>query len=221
MSAADEQTSPSGDDAYPLEVRVDLDVPGETSRQARVFAIWLFCLATAVTVAVIRRPHVPTTRRGSADQTKMMAEYRRERFAIAVGLGILTPGLWTWWITHRRRRGGPHPRGIRIAITDDGQLLLWGRGYGQRLRLEGAQLEEFLVDVYTGRLGAWRQRRLRIRAQKLLPNMPNTLELATPVAEDAELDLPLVGGEGDCVELTAEDFATLKNAVEGWATPRS
>ena len=128
------------------------------------------------------------------------------------------PGLLTWWVTHRRRRGGPHPRGIRLAVTDDGQLLLWGRGYGQRLRLEGAQLEEFLVDVYTGRLGAWRQRRLRIRAHKLLPNMPNTLELATPVDDDHGLDLPLIGGEGDCIELTPDDFVRVKEAVASWAS---
>ena len=214
---AKSQAAGADEDAYPVEVHVDLDVPGETSRQARVFAIWLFCLATAATVAVIRRPYVPPTRRGGADQAEVMAEYRRERFAIAVGLGLLTPGLWTWWVTHRRRRGGPHPRGIRVAVTDDGQLLLWGRGYGQRLRLEGAQVEEFLVDVYTGRLGAWRQRRLRIRAQKLLPNMPNTLELATPVADDTELDRPLIGGEGDCVELTPAEFAKVRDAVREWA----
>jgi len=210
---------PTGDPE--LVVRVDLDVPGETSRQARVFAIWLFCLATAVTVAVVRRPYVPPTRRSTEAQDDMMAAYRRERFGIAVGLGLILPGLLTWWVTHRRRRGGPHPRGIRVAVTPDGQLLLWGRGYGQRLRLQDAELEEFLVDVYTGRLGAWRQRRLRIRAKRLLPNMPTTLELATLVDDDTTLDLPLVGGEGDCVELTHDDFEAVRAAVRAWTDTTS
>lgn len=215
--AEERSSSPDHHGGYELVVPVDLDVPGETSRQARVFAIWFFSLAIAVTVAVIRRPYVPVTRRGSPAQQEAMDAYRRERFAIAVGLGLITPGLLTWWMTHRRRRGGPHPAGIRVAITADGELRLWGRGYGQRLRLAGAELEEFLVDVYTGRLGAWRQRRLRIRAKRLLPNMPNTLELATPVAEDTELDLPLIGGEGDCVELSKADFDEVLRAARRWA----
>ena len=194
-----------GDQA--LEVHVDLDVPGETGRQARVFALWFLCLGAAVTLAAMRRPYIPATKRDSPEGDAEMSAYRFDALRIALGLGVAAPGLLTWWITYRRRRGGPHPRGIAVAITPAGELRLWGRGYGQRLRLAGALVEERLVDVYTGRLGAWRQRRMRIRAKLPIPGMPSEIELATPsIDEDEGLDLPLHGGEGDCVELVRDDY---------------
>jgi hypothetical protein len=198
---------------YELEVQADLDVPGETSRQARVFTVWFFCLAFAVSVAIARRPYFPPTRRATAETEEAMVAYRRERFAIAFGLGLILPGLWTWWLTHRRRRGGPHARGITVAVTAEGELRIWGRSYGQRLHLPGATLEQFLVDVYTGRTGAWRQRRLRVRAARPISGMPSAIELATP-AERSDPDLSLVGGEGDCLELDREAFNQVLKAIK-------
>ncbi len=190
-----------------LEVAVELDVPGETARQARVFVVWLFCLFVAVSLAALRRPQIPATQRSTPQAEEQIAAYRRDAIRIALGVGLLAPGLWTWWITHRRRRGGPHARGIAVAITADGELRLWGRGYGQRLVLAGAEIDERLVDVFTGRLGAWRQRRMRIRAKAPIPNMPSVMELATLAAdEDDDADLELHGGEGDCVELSRADY---------------
>jgi hypothetical protein len=69
-------------------------------------------------------------------------------------------------------------------------------------------VKERLVDVYAGRLGAWRQRRLRVRSGG------RELELAT-TARAADLDegLPVDGGEGDCVEIDREHFDVLRAHV--------
>lgn len=197
-----------------LEVRGELDVPGETGRQARVFALWFAFLLLAVVVASYRRPVVPERARGTDEGVQMLEAHRRERAGIALTLGLALPGLITAWLTHWHRRGGGHARGIVVDVTKDGELRLWGRGYGQRVLLEGAEVTERLVDVYTGRMGAWRQRRLSIRARKVLPGSPSILELGA-LAEDADerLGLALVGGEGDCVELRREDFLAIVSAV--------
>jgi hypothetical protein len=71
-----------------------------------------------------------------------------------------------------------------------------------------SELEERLVDVYAGRLGAWRQVRLRVRAKA------RTIELAAPAEEtDIARGLRLEGGEADCVELERSDYETLKREV--------
>ncbi|MCA9623760.1 MAG: hypothetical protein KC731_32280 [Myxococcales bacterium] len=206
-------------DRYELEVFADLDVPGETGRQTQVFAIWVVCLLAALGVAVARRPQVPATARSSEAYEESMALYRRERFGIAIGVGVLIPGLLTWALTHRRRRGGGHARGIQVAVTEDGELRISGRGYGQRLSLLGATVEEHLVDVYSGRLGAWRQRRMRLRAARPSPGMPGELDLATPAEdEDLDLDLPLVGGEGDCLELDRAAYFRVLRLARRWSS---
>lgn len=199
-----------------LSIVADLDVPGETRRQTTVFALWLLCGALAVGVTVMRRPTSSNPNR-PVDEA-VMAVHKRERLLIGGGLGVLLPALLTWWVTHRRRRGGPHPRGITIDVTDDGELRVWGRGYGQRIALAGAEITERLVDVYSGRLGAWRQRRLTIRAQKPIVGMPSELSLATPAEDnDQDEDLPLVGGEGDCIEVRRPDYLSVLKAARSLA----
>ncbi|MBM4359974.1 MAG: hypothetical protein FJ096_17865 [Deltaproteobacteria bacterium] len=201
-----------------LEVRAELDVPGETGRQARVFALWCASLLLAVVVSAYRRPTVPEKARGTDEQQQILSNFKRERFTIALALGFVFPGLGTLLLTHRHRRGGEHARGIIVDVTEDGQLRLWGRGYGQRVLLEGAELQERLVDLYSGRMGSWRERRLSIRARKVLPGSPSSLELGT-LAEtsDERLGLSLVGGEGDCVELTRADFLAIREHVRQFA----
>jgi len=197
-----------------LEIRGELDVPGETGRQARVFALWVACLLLSVVVAAYRRPRIPERARGTDEGVQLLAAHRRERATIALSLGLLLPGLATAWLTHRHRRGGAHARGIVVDITSDGELRLWGRGYGQRVLLQGAEVSERLVDLYSGRMGAWRERRLSVRACKVLPGNPSVLELGTLADQvDEQVGLPLVGGEGDCVEVSHADYLALVQRV--------
>jgi hypothetical protein len=203
-----------GDGGPGILVRAELDLPGETGRQARVFLVWLLCLASAVLVSVVRRPQVPERLRERLEEHEEWASWRRERVLVAVGVGLLLPISATLWLTHRRRRGGPHARGIFVEVTDDAELRVWGRGYGQRLRLGGAEVSERLCDVFTGRLGAWRQRRLRVRSRQPIAGMPSEIELATPAVDaDLDLGLSLGGGEGDCIEVAREDYLRLVAAV--------
>lgn len=201
-----------------LEVRAELDVPGETGRQTAVFALWCACLLLAVIVAAYRRPVVPERARDTAQQGQLLAEFKRERLTIAFVLGLALPGVGTLLMTRRHRRGGAHSRGIVVDVTRDGELRLWGRGYGQRVVLEGAEVKERLVDLYSGRMGAWRERRLTVHARKMVSGSPPTLELGT-VADEADeaLGLPLVGGEGDCVELARADYLAVRERVRALA----
>lgn len=205
-----------------LEVRAELDVPGETGRQARVFALWLACLLLALVVSAYRRPVVPESVRGTSDEAAVSASFRRERVGIALSLGLLLPGALTLFLTHRHRRGGAHARGITIDVTADGELRVWGNGYGQRVALEGAEIQERLVDLYSGRLGSWRQRRLAVRGRKVLPGSPSLLELGTvATTEDEALGLPLVGGEGDCIEVGRADYLAILDLTRKQAEPRA
>ena len=127
-------------------------------------------------------------------------------------LGLLLPACITWIVRARYRRGGGHARGIVVDVTD-GELRIWGRGYGARVRLEGADVSERLVDVYAGRLGAWRQRRLRVRAASgARAGFSSEIELATPALASDD-GLRVEGGEGDCVELSREDFVAVRDEV--------
>jgi len=187
------------------EARAELDVSGETGRQTQVFLAWVLCLAFAIIMGITQRARVPVVDRGTSIEDTEVARSQRARLWIALFMGLLAPTCLSILITRRRMRGGSHPRGIVVDVTHDGELRLWGRGYGQRVKLEAATITERLVDVYAGRLGAWRQRRLTIT-----PLRGRALELATlATTEDDDIGLVVFGGEGNCVELPRADYLAL------------
>ncbi|MEP7126958.1 MAG: hypothetical protein ABJE95_38860 [Byssovorax sp.] len=195
----------SGDAESLVEVTATLDLPGETGRQARIFAAWAACLALAVIVGSILRA------RTEDDLSRARAD--KAKAAIAIGLAL--PALLTWGLNRSYRRGGRHARGITVDVTADGELRVWGRGYGARVALEGAQIHERLVDVYAGRLGAWRQRRLRVRAGSVAAvarGGSREIELAT-TATVGDVELAVEGGEGDCIEIDRDDFDRIRELV--------
>jgi hypothetical protein len=199
-----------GGGAVRLEVRAELDVPGETGRQARVFAVWLACLALAVVLASRVGAHVPLEEEGTLHAEEELGRSRAAKAKVALPVGLLLPALLTLALSRYYRRGGGHARGIAVDVTEDGELRVWGRGYGSRVPLAGAEVVERMVDVYAGRLGAWRQRRLRVRGRRALE-----IELSTPAtaADGEDPSLRVEGGEGDCVELAREDFERVREAV--------
>jgi hypothetical protein len=196
----------SSEDEPVFSIRASLDVPGETRRQAVVLAIWLLCLAAAVFAGSVVGTHIPAYVSDPDVQEQELSRSRGARAKVALGLGLLCPTLLTIYVTRRRRRGGPHARGIRLEITREGELRLWGRGYGTRVSLARSRMAERRVDLYAGRLGAWRERRLSIS------NGSREIEIGTPATEEDD-DLPLEGGEGDCVEFDREDFMRLRASI--------
>lgn len=196
-----------------VEVVAQLDVPGETRRQTMVFATWFACLLLAVIGASLVGAHVPLERDGSAWAADELTASRYRKARIALAVGLLLPACLTWIIRARFRRGGGHARGITVDVTD-GELRIWGRGYGARVRLEGADISERLVDVYAGRLGAWRQRRLRVRAASgTRLGFSGEIGIATLALASDDDGLRVEGGEGDCVELGREDFLAVRAEV--------
>lgn len=197
-----------------LEARADLDLPGETARQTKIFAVWIFCLGLALILSSIAASRAGDDASPAFRTEAELAEKRAARVRVGLPVGLLLPAVLSWIIHHRHRRGGGYARGIYVDVTAGGELRIWGRGYGSRVAIEGGEVIERLVDVYAGRLGAWRQRRLKVRARKASRGTVEELEIATLAApSDMELDLKLEGGEGDCVELTREDFLRLREAV--------
>lgn len=196
-----------------LEVRAELDVPGETRRQARVFGVWLLCLGAAVLLAISARPR--SERPGMPPSEEEVSRSRMERVRVAAAVGLFLPGVLTLLVTRWHRRGGGHARGIYVDLTADGELRIWGRGYGSRIRLQSVELDEVLVDAFTGRLGAWRQRRIRLRTRKAPERGYVTdMQLATrAVAEDGNEGLRVEGGEGDCIELARADYERVRDAI--------
>ena len=83
---------------------------------------------------------------------------------------------------------------------------LEGRGYGTRLPLGEARIRERLVDLYAGRLGAWRERRLAVSTGS------REIEVGTEATEE-DAGLPIEGGEGDCVEFDRDDYMRLRAAL--------
>jgi hypothetical protein len=200
-------TKPQGEGSEPvLSIRATLDVPGETRRQAVVFAIWLLCLFAAVVVGSAVGTHIPAYVSDPDEQEQELSRSRSARLKVALVIGLLTPSVLTLIVSRRRRRGGAHARGIRLEITEGGELRLWGRGYGTRVALAGARVHERLVDLYAGRLGAWRERRLSVSTGS------REIEVGTEAAAEDE-NLPLEGGEGDCVEFARADFLRLREAI--------
>jgi hypothetical protein len=197
-----------------LEIQAELDLPGETGRQARIFAAWLFCLALAVVVGSAVGAHVAAVDAGSLRAEREMSRARAAKAKVALVLGLLVPGALTFAIDARYRRGGAHARGIVVDVTEGGELRVWGRGYGTRVTLAGAEVKERLVDVYAGRLGAWRQRRLRVVRAVGRGTGGREIEIATTArADDMSEGLPVEGGEGDCIEVGREDFERLRALV--------
>jgi hypothetical protein len=194
---------------YPaLSIRASLDVPGETRRQAVVFAIWLLCLIAAVAVGSAVGTHIPAYVSDAETQNEELSRSRWARAEVAVVLGLAMPAMLTFYVTRRRRRGGAHARGIRLEITEEGELRLWGRGYGSRVVLAEARVDERLVDLYAGRLGAWRERRL------LVSSGGRQIAIGT-LATEEDVGMVLQGGEGDCVEFEREDFLRVRAAIAG------
>jgi hypothetical protein len=204
--------STAREDESVIEVRAELDLPGETGRQARIFAAWLLCLLLAIAVGAAVGAHVSLADEGSLRAERELRRSRTAKAKVAVVLGLLAPALLTWAINARYRRGGAHARRIVVDVTADGELRVWGRGYGTRVALEGAEVVERLVDVYAGRLGAWRQRRLRVRGAVSAGG--RSIELATTArASDLDEHLSAEGGEGDCIELARVDFDRVRSLV--------
>jgi hypothetical protein len=200
--------------AEPLfEAQADLDLPGETGRQARIFAIWVVCLAIAIAVGSAVGAHVSPEDELALRADVELSRARAAKAKVALLFGLALPALLTMGLDARYRRGGAHARGILVDVTPDGrELRIWGRGYGTRVTLLGADVRERLVDVYAGRLGAWRQRRLRVRGSAGTGG--REIELATTALEsDASEGLRVDGGEGDCVELEREAFDALRTLV--------
>src|ERR1700722_485398 len=188
-----------------------LDPPAETKRQVWTLFIWFIFLGAAVVVGAVVGTHAPTaleavTTDGADDVQAEVHRSHVARLKVAVILGLLAPTLFTLALTRRHRRDGAHARGITVELTED-ELRIWGRGYGSRVTIRGATMQERLVDVYAGRLGAWRQIRFVLRTRH------QTLELAAPALAGDDHDLPVNGGEADCVELAREDYNGLRREL--------
>ena len=204
----------SASDSIVLEARADLDLPGETGRQTKIFAVWVLCLGLALILSSIAASRVDDESSPAFRTEAELAQKRAARVRVGLPVGLLLPAILTWIIHHRHRRGGGHARGIYVDVTAGGELRIWGRGYGARVAIEGGEVIERLVDVYAGRLGAWRQRRLKVRTRKAARGTVEELEIATLAApSDMDLGLKIEGGEGDCVELVREDFLRVREAV--------
>src|SRR3954465_9759751 len=87
-----------------LSIRATLDVPGETRRQAVVFAIWLLCLLAAVLVGSAVGTHIPAYVSDPEVQEQELSRSRAARLKVALVLGLLAPSLLTFVATRRRRR---------------------------------------------------------------------------------------------------------------------
>jgi hypothetical protein len=196
-----------------MRFQAALDPPAETKRQFLTLVIWAFFLGAAVVSAAAVGTHLggtvdPVTvdPRGDGPREELQRSHLA-RLKVALLVGLASPALCALWLRRRYRRHGVYPRGITVELTGE-ELRIWGRGYGSRVAILGASLDERLVDVYAGRLGAWRQVRMRVRTKA------RQIELAAQADErDRGRGLRLDGGEGDCVELDREDYDALRGEI--------
>lgn len=197
-----------------VEVRASLDLPGETARQSKIFATWLACLFAAVVLSSIASSRVGETGDPLMRTQEDAHAKRLARVRVGLPVGLLLPALLTLVIHARHRRGGGHARGISVDVTNGGEIRIWGKGYGTRVSVHGSEVTERLVDVYAGRLGVWRQRRLRVQSKPTTRGATGEIEIATrAIPEDATLNFKHEGGEGDCVEFDREDYLRVREAV--------
>src|SRR3954469_5943947 len=109
---ADQQKSSVDDPVF--EAPAELDLPGETGRQARIFATWFCCLALAVMVGSAVGAHVALSDEGSPRAAQEMSRARAAKAKVALLLGLALPALLTLALNARYRRGGAHARGIVV-----------------------------------------------------------------------------------------------------------
>src|SRR4051812_8149842 len=108
-----DQQSKSADDPV-FEAPAELDLPGETGRQARIFATWFFCLALAVIVGSSVGAHIALSDEGSLRAEREMSRARAAKAKVALVLGLALPALLTVVLNARYRRRGAHARGIVV-----------------------------------------------------------------------------------------------------------
>jgi hypothetical protein len=185
-----------GSDEPVISIRASLDVPGETRRQATVFAIWFLFLLAAVFAASVVGTHIPAYVSDVEAQEQELSRSRAARAKVALLVGLVCPSILTLYVSRRRRRGGRHARGIRLEITREGELRMWGRGYGTRLPLAQAHIRERVVDLYAGRLE---------RRERRLGPSGSRNRSRTRAADDEDEEPPL--GERGTAELDRADFS--------------
>src|SRR5580704_8675032 len=78
-----------------LSVHAELDLPGETGRQARIFAAWFVCLALAVAAGSAVGAHVAAVDEGSPRAERELSRSRGAKAKVALVLGLALPGLLT------------------------------------------------------------------------------------------------------------------------------
>ena len=163
---------------------------------------------SAVLVGSAVGTHIPAYVSDPDAQAEELSRSRLARAKVAWCSGSCVPALLTLLRARRRRRGGPHARGIRVEVTDDGELRLWGRGYGTRVALAGARVDETI--------GRSLRRAARSVARAPDYGVARRAERRSGHARGRRRrDLPLLGGEGDCVEFDREDYFALRDGHRG------
>src|SRR5262245_18579406 len=90
-----------------FEAQAELDLPGETGRQARIFAVWAVCLLLAVVVSASVGAHVSFEDEGSLRAERELRRSRVAKAKVAFVLGLVVPVLLTLGLDARyKRRGG-------------------------------------------------------------------------------------------------------------------
>ena len=130
--------SESSEDGVILEVRADLDVPGETGRQAKIFVVWLACLTLAVILSSSVGAHIPMSASGT--ELAATATHAAQRLSTLTHLlQTITP--------HTRELDDPPPvRAVEVALHQaacvDGERRVGGRRHrSPRIARSGSSIE--------------------------------------------------------------------------------